>query len=130
MDVQEAERFLSKAAGEEISLEQLYFTADGKIGGLPGNVADLVNKTKNNTKIETIRESLHNIISFKQSYGMESIPRFSASFTFKGGSFDVEDQGFDIDMAKMQEKMESIFASSQIGDKYNGVYSYQFPNIL
>lgn len=130
VDVQEAERFLSKAAGEVISLEQLYFTADGKIGGLPGNVADLVNKTKNNTKIETIRESLHNIISFKQSYGMENIPRFSASFTFKGGSFDVEDQGFDIDMAKMQEKMESIFASSQIGDKYNGVYSYQFPNIL
>ncbi len=130
VDIQEAEHFLSKAAGQDVSLEQLYYTADGKIGGLPVNVTDLVNKTKNNTKIENLRESLHNIISFKQAYGIENLPRFAASFTFSAGSFSAEDQGFDTDMAGMQEKIESIFSSNHTGSKYGGVYQYQFRSIL
>ncbi len=34
-DVQEVRRYLKGVTGEDISLENLYLTPDGKIGGLP-----------------------------------------------------------------------------------------------
>ena len=49
-------------AGEDISLENLYLTPDGKIGGLPEKAANLINKTKDNAKIERIKDALINII--------------------------------------------------------------------
>ena len=55
-DVQEVRRYLKGVTGEDISLENHYLTPDGKIGGLPEKAANLINKTKDNAKIERIKE--------------------------------------------------------------------------
>ena len=49
---------LKGVTGEDISLENLYLTPDGKIGGLPEKAANLINKTKDNAKIERIKDAL------------------------------------------------------------------------
>lgn len=40
------------------SLEDLYIMPDGKIGGLPGKAANLINHTKNNAKTEQMKDAL------------------------------------------------------------------------
>lgn len=47
--------------GEDVRLEDLYFTSHGYIGGLPENASRLINHTKNNAKIERIRDALSDI---------------------------------------------------------------------
>ena len=53
----------------DISLENLYLTPDGKIGGLPEKAANLINKTKDNAKIERIKDALINIIGHNRTSG-------------------------------------------------------------
>ena len=68
-DVQEVRRYLKGVTGEDISLENLYLTPDGKIGGLPEKAANLINKTKDNAKIERIKDALINIIGHNRTSG-------------------------------------------------------------
>ena len=68
-DVQEVRRYLKGVTGEDISLENLYLTPDGKIGGLPEKAANLINKTKDNAKIERIKDALINIIGHYRTSG-------------------------------------------------------------
>ena len=56
--LQEVRRYLKGVTGEYISLENLYLTPDGKIGVLPEKAANLINKTKDNAKIERIKDCL------------------------------------------------------------------------
>ena len=79
-DVQEVRRYLKGVTGEDISLENLYLTPDGKIGGLPGKAADLINKTKDNAKIERIKDALINIIGHNRISGDLGIPDLLRSF--------------------------------------------------
>ena len=57
------------ALSRYISLENLYLTPDGKIGGLPEKAANLINKTKDNAKIERIKDALINIIGHNRTSG-------------------------------------------------------------
>ncbi len=79
-DVQEVRRYLKGVTGEDISLENLYLTPDGKIGGLPGKAADLINKTKDNAKIERIKDALINIIGHNRTSGDLGFPILLRSF--------------------------------------------------
>ena len=45
-----------------------YLTPDGKIGGLPEKAANLINKTKDNAKIERIKDALINIIAVSYTH--------------------------------------------------------------
>lgn len=125
--VQETERFLKKAAGKNVPLEDLYFNADGTIGGLPDNISNMINRTTNNAKIEEVRTMLQDIISKKRAYGDAGIPRFTAAFRFENDSLSVTDNGFTNDMGLLLEQMNSI---SSTDNMYAGIYHYQFQNVL
>ena len=46
-----------------------YLLPDGKIGGLQEKAANLINKTKDNAKIERIKDALINIIGHNRTSG-------------------------------------------------------------
>lgn len=127
VNVQEVDRFLKDVAGEEVSLENLYIMSDGKIGGLPYGISDMINNTKDNAKIEEIRSMLRNIIGYKRIYSASSIPYFTSTFCYDKGKFSVIDSGFASDVEELSIKMTSILSTNNM---YAGVYKYNFKKIL
>ena len=84
-DVQEVQRYLKGVTGQNILLENLYFTSDGKIGGLPKRAESLINNTKDNAKIDRIKDALVNFIGNIKRYGDIGIPDFASEVQFKNG---------------------------------------------
>ncbi|MDE7210738.1 MAG: hypothetical protein K2O03_04745, partial [Lachnospiraceae bacterium] len=126
MNVQEAKRYLKGVVGEDVPLTKLYFTPDGKIGGLPEKAANLINKTKNNAKIERVKDALVDIIGKIRMSSDLGIPDFTPEFRFTGGAFSVEDHGFSVDMDALAERFR--FPSSD--NMYSDMYQYQFRKVL
>ena len=125
-DVQEVRRYLKGVTGEDISLENLYLTPDGKIGGLPGKAADLINKTKDNAKIERIKDALINIIGHNRTSGDLGIPDFTSEFQFSNGAFSVADSGFTVDMAALDRRL----TPQPHDNMYSDMYAYSFRKVL
>ena len=125
-DVQEVQRYLKGVTGEDISLENLYLTPDGKIGGLPDKAANLINKTKDNAKIERMKDALRNIIGNIRISGDLGIPDFSSEFQFSNGAFDLADSGFAADMGAMDGRL----TPQSSGNMYSDMYKYQFRKVL
>ena len=125
-DIQEVRRYLKGVTGEDISLENLYLTPDGKIGGLPDKAADLINKTKDNAKIERMKDALVDIIGKIRISGDLGIPDFTSQFQFKDGAFSVADSGFAVDMGALDGR----FTPKSSGNMYSDMYKYQFKKVL
>ena len=125
-DVQEVRRYLKGVTGEDISLENLYLTPDGKIGGLPDKAANLINKTKDNAKIERMKDALRNIIGNIRISGDLGIPDFSSEFRFSNGVFSVTDSGFAVDMGALA----GCLTPQSSGNMYSDMYKYQFRKVL
>ena len=125
-DVQEVRRYLKGVTGEDISLESLYLTPDGKIGGLPDKVADLINKTKDNAKIERMKDALVDIIGNIRISGDLGIPDFTSEFQFRNGAFSVADSGFAVDMGALDGRL----TPQSSGNMYSDMYRYQFKKVL
>ncbi|MCM1047651.1 MAG: hypothetical protein NC433_04415 [Clostridiales bacterium] len=125
-DVQEVRRYLKGVTGEDISLESLYLTPDGKIGGLPQKAANLINKTKNNAKIERMNDALRNIIGNIRISGDLGIPEFTSEFQFRNGAFSVADSGFAVDM----ETLNGRLTPQSSGNMYSDIYKYRFRKVL
>ena len=125
-DIQEVRRYLKGVTGEDISLENLYLTPDGKIGGLPDKAADLINKTKDNARIERMKDALVDIIGKIRISGDLGIPDFTSQFQFKDGAFSVADSGFAVDMGALDGR----FTPKSSGNMYSDMYKYQFKKVL
>ena len=125
-DVQEVLRYLKGVTGEDISLENLYLTTDGKIGGLPDKAADLINKTKDNAKIERTKDALVDIIGKIRISGDLGIPDFTSQFQFSNGAFSVVDSGFAVDMSALDGRL----TPQSSGNMYSDMYQYQFKKVL
>lgn len=125
-DIQEVRRYLKGVTGEDISLENLYLTPDGKIGGLPDKAANLINKTKDNARIERIKDALMDIIGKIRISGDLGIPDFTSQFQFKDGAFSVADSGFAVDMGALDGR----FTPKSSGNMYSDMYNYQFKKVL
>ena len=125
-DVQEIRRYLKGVTGEDISLEKLYLTPDGKIGGLPEKAANLINKTKDNAKIERMRDALVNIIGKIRISGDLGIPDFTSEFHFGNGAFSVVDSGFTVNM----EALDGRLKPQSSGNMYSDIYEYGFKKVL
>ena len=125
-DVQEVRRYLKGVTGEDISLENLYLTPDGKIGGLPEKAANLINKTKDNAKIERIKDALINIIGHNRTSGDLGIPDFTSEFKFSNGAFSVADSGFTVDMAALDRRL----TPQPHDNMYSDMYEYSFRKVL
>ena len=125
-DVQEVRRYLKGVTGEDISLENLYLTPDGKIGGLPEKAANLINKTKDNAKIERIKDALINIIGHNRTSGDLGIPDFTSEFQFSNGAFSVADSGFTVDMAALDRRL----TPQPHDNMYSDMYEYSFRKVL
>ena len=125
-DVQEVLRYLKGVTGEDISLENLYLTTDGKIGGLPDKAADLINKTKDNAKIERTKDALVDIIGKIRISGDLGIPDFTSQFQFSNGAFSVVDSGFAVDMSALNGRL----TPQSSGNMYSDMYQYQFKKVL
>ena len=125
-DIQEVRRYLKGVTGEDISLENLYLTPDGKIGGLPDKAANLINKTKDNAKIERMKDALVDIIGKIRISGDLGIPDFTSQFQFKDGAFSVADSGFAVDMGALDGR----FTPKSSGNMYSDMYNYQFKKVL
>ena len=125
-DVQEVRRYLKGVTGEDISLEKLYLTPDGKIGGLPDKAANLINKTKDNAKIEQMKDALRNIIGNIRISGDLGIPDFSSEFQFSNGAFSVADSGFAVNMGALEGRLTPQYS----GNMYSDMYKYQFKKVL
>lgn len=125
-DVQEVRRYLKGVTGEDIPLESLYLTPDGKIGGLPDKAANLINKTKDNAKIERMKDALADIIGNIRISGDLGIPDFTSEFQFKDGAFSVADNGFAVDMGALDGRL----TPQSSGNMYSDMYKYQFKKVL
>ena len=125
-DVQEVRRYLKGVTGEDIPLENLYLTPDGKIGGLPEKAASLINKTKDNAKIERMKDALVDIIGNIRISGGLGIPDFTSQFQFKDGAFSVMDSGFAVDMGALDGRL----TPQSSGIMYSDMYQYQFRKVL
>lgn len=125
-DVQEVRRYLKGVTGGNISLENLYLTSDGKIGGLPERAVNLINNTKNNAKIERIKDALVDIIGNIKRYGDVGIPDFSSEFQFQNGELSVMDSGFAVNMGLLEEKI----TPKSSGNMYSDIYKYKFKKVL
>ena len=125
-DVQEVRRYLKGATGEDISLESLYMTPDGKIGGLPEKASNLINKTKGNAKIDRMRDALADIIGKIRISGDLGIPDFTSEFLFSNGVFSVTDSGFAVDM----DALDGRLTPQSSGNMYSDMYKYQFRKVL
>ncbi len=125
-DVQEVRRYLKGVTGENISLENLYLTPDGKIGGLPDKAANLLNKTKDNAKTEQVRDALKNIIGKIRISGDLGIPDFTSQFQFSNGAFSVADSGFAVDVGALDGRL----TPQSSGNMYSDMYKYQFKKVL
>lgn len=93
-EVQEVNRQLKAMTGENIALEDLYLIpmSGGNIGGLPDKAANIINKTKNNAKIEHLRDNLRDIIGNISQFGT-IIPDFNSEFILQNGELFVVDHG-------------------------------------
>ncbi len=125
-DVQEVRRYLKGVTGEDISLENLYLTPDGKIGGLPEKAANLINRTKDNAKIERMKDALSDIIGNIRISGDLGIPDFTSQFRFGNGEFAVEDSGFAADMAALDSRLTPQSSDNM----YSDMYRYRFKKVL
>ncbi len=125
-DIQEVRRYLKGVTGEDISLENLYLTPDGKIGGLPDKAADLINKTKDNARIERMKDALVDIIGKIRISGDLGIPDFTSQFQFSNGAFSVVDSGFAVDMSALDGRL----TPQSSGNMYSDMYQYQFKKVL
>lgn len=125
-DVQEIRRYLKGITGEDISLERLYLTPDGKIGGLPEKASNLINKTKDNAKIERMKDELADIIGKIRISGDLGIPDFTSEFQFKNGVLSVADSGFAVDM----EALDGRLTPQSSGNMYSDIYKYRFKKVL
>lgn len=125
-DVQEVRRYLKGITGEDIPLQSLYLTPDGKIGGLPDRAANLINKTKDNAKVERMKDALVNIIGNIRIGGDLGIPDFTSEFQFKDGVFSVADNGFAADMGALDGRL----TPKSSGNMYSDMYKYQFKKVL
>ncbi len=125
-DVQEVRRYLKGVTGEDISLENLYLTPDGKIGGLPEKAANLINRTKDNAKIERMKDAISDIIGNIRISGDLGIPDFTSQFRFGNGEFAVEDSGFAADMAALDNRLTPQSSDNM----YSDMYRYRFKKVL
>ena len=125
-DVQEVRRYLKGITGEDISLESLYLTPDGKIGGLPEKASNLINKTKDNAKIEQMKDALVDIIGKIRISGDLGIPDFTSEFQFKDGVLSVADSGFAVDMGALDGRL----TPQSSGNMYSDIYKYRFKKVL
>ncbi len=125
-DVQEVRRYLKGVTGEDISLESLYLMPDGKIGGLPERADNLINRTKDNAKIERIRDALIDIIGNIRISGGLGVPDFTSQFRFRDGAFSVADSGFAADMGALNGRL----TPQSSGNMYSDIYKYQFKKVL
>lgn len=125
-DIQEVRRYLKGVTGEDISLENLYLTPDGKIGGLPDKAANLINKTKDNAKIERVKDVLADIIGKIRISGDLGIPDFASEFQFSNGAFSVADSGFAMDMGALNGRV----TPQSSGSMYSDMHRYQFKKVL
>lgn len=71
-DIQEVRRYLKGVTGADLSLADLYMMPNGKIGGLPPKADNLINNTKNNAKIEQMRDALDGRLTPQYSGNMYS----------------------------------------------------------
>ncbi len=101
-------------------------TPDGKIGGLPEKVSNLINKTKDNAKIERMKDALVDIIRKIRISGDLGIPDFTSQFQFNNGAFSVADSGFAVDMGALDSRL----TPQSSGNMYSDMYKYQFKKVL
>ena len=125
-DVQEVKRYLKGVTGQDVSLQNLYMLPDGKIGGLPKKADNLINNTKDNVKVDQMRDALRNIIGNIGVSGDVGIPDFTSQFQFQHGAFSVVDSGFAVDMGALDGRL----TPQSSGNMYSDMYKYGFKIVL
>lgn len=125
-DVQEVKRYLKGVTGQDVSLKNLYMLPDGNIGGLPGKADKLINYTKDNVKVDQMRDTLRNIIGNIGVSGDVGIPDFTSQFQFKDRAFSVVDSGFAINMGALEGRLTPHYS----GNMYSDMYQYQFRKVF
>lgn len=125
-DIQEVRRYLKGVTGVDISLGNLSMMPDGKIGGLPKKADHLINHTKDNVKVDQMRDALRNIIGNIGVSGDVGIPDFSSQFQFQHGMFSVVDSGFAVNMGALDGRL----TPQSSGNMYSDMYHYQFQEVL
>ncbi|MDE7176946.1 MAG: hypothetical protein K2O59_03950 [Lachnospiraceae bacterium] len=125
-DVQEVKRYLKGVTGQDVSLKNLYMLPDGNIGGLPGKADKLINHTKDNVKVDQMRDALRNIIGNIGVSGDVGIPDFTSQFQFQQGAFSVVDSGFAVNMGALEGRLTPQYS----GNMYSDMYRYRFKKVL
>ena len=101
-------------------------TPDGKSGGLPNKADNLLNKTKDNAKIERMKDALVDIIGKIRISSDLVIPEFTSEFQFSSSAFSVADSGFAMDMGALEGRL----TPQSSGNMHSDMYKYQSRKVL
>ena len=93
---------------------------------MPNKADNLLNKTKDNAKIERMKDALVDIIGKIRISGDLGIPEFTSEFQFSNGTFDLADSGFAADMGALEGRL----TPQSSGNMYSDMYKYQFRKVL
>ncbi len=95
------------------------------MAGCREKAANLINKTKDNAKIERIKDALINIIGHNRTSGDLGIQTL-LEFQFSNGAFSVADSGFTVDMAALDRRL----TPQPHDNMYSDMYEYSFRKVL
>lgn len=76
----ELDRFLRNAANGEYSYKDITVDKNGKIGGLPDKMCQLLNSQEANARYEELRDDIYMLKDYESKYGLDNIINFNIKY--------------------------------------------------
>ena len=87
----ELNKFLQNAANGEYSYKDITVDKNGKIGGLPDKMCQLLNSQEANAKYEELRDEIYMLMDYEKKYGIENIMNFSIKYQVSDSELSIID---------------------------------------
>lgn len=87
----ELNKFLQSATNGEYSYKDITVDKNGKIGGLPDKMCQLLNSQEANAKYEELRDEIYMLMDYENKYGVENIMNFSIKYQVSDSELSIID---------------------------------------
>lgn len=87
----ELNKFLQSATNGEYSYKDITIDKNGKIGGLPDKMCQLLNSQEANARYEELRDEIYMLRDYENKYGVENIMNFSIKYQVSDSELSIID---------------------------------------